>query len=341
MSRKTAFITGANGFIGSTVAKAFSQRGWLTYGLMRSDRSAMDLRRDEVIPIIGTAGDVASFMSILPAIDVIITCDEDLSNYIAHHQARLSMTKQLCKHSMAQRGGAKPLVIFSSGCKDYGTTPLHGEADLEAHTETSPLNPPDLLRPRTEAALDMLINHTGDFDCVVTRPTTLYGRSGSHYTYFFSLAEQAKQEWGGVLDLPANPNSILHGTHVDDVAAAYLALATAPRHLVAGQTFNISAHQYETLAQIARAIEKSHGITVTYRARRPSDDETFGLYVTALFNFSQWVGSQKIREDLGWRDEKPLFSQGYEVFRAAWDAARVRDPEQVARVMGRKDPGRL
>jgi nucleoside-diphosphate-sugar epimerase len=341
MSSKTVFLTGANGFIGSNVAKAFSQRGWTTYGLMRSDRSSIDLAREEVIPIIGTAHDVSSFVSTLPALDVIITCDEDLSDYVTHHEARLSMIKQLCKHSKTRQGAVKPLVIFSSGCKDYGTTPLHGVPGLEAHTETSPLNPPDLLRPRTEAALDMLTNHTDDFDCVVTRPTTLYGRSGSHYTYFFSLAERAKQECDGVLDLPAHPNAILHGTHVDDVATAYFTLATAPRSLVAGQTFNISGHRYETLAQIASAIERAHGITIKYHDSGPSDAESFGLYAWALLNFSQWVGSQKIREELGWKDEKPLFSEGYGVFRAAWEAARVRDPEQVERVMARKAPGTL
>lgn len=336
MAPGTVFITGANGFIGSAVAKIYSQQGWTTYGLIRSKRSALSLMRDEVIPIVAAAAEASTFVPSLPPVDVIITCDEDLSNYAVFQQARLSMIKQICQQSKTQKPDFKPLVIFSSGCKDYGMTPMHGEEGLAPHTETSPLNPPDLLRPRTDAATDMLTNHTEDFDCVVTRPTTLYGRSGSHYSHFFILADRAKAETGGVLELPASPNAILHGTHVDDIAAAYLALATAPRARVAGKSYNMSSHRYETLAEIVPAIEKSHGITVKFRNPQPDDVSSFGLYALALFMFPQWVGSETFRADLGWSDVKPLFHEGYDLYRNAYEAAKAHDSEQVERVKSRK-----
>lgn len=292
--------------------------------------------RDEIIPIVATAADASSFVPNLPPVDVIITCDEDLSNYVAFQQARLSMIKQICKHSKAQKPNVKPLVIYSSGCKDYGMTPMHGEEGLAPQTEMSPLNPPDFLRPRTDAATDMLTNHTEDFDCVVTRPTTLYGRSGSHYSHFFILAERAKQQTHGVLELPASPNAVLHGTHIDGIAAAYLALATAPRQRIAGQSYNMSSHRYETLAEIVPAIEKSHGVTIKFRNPKPDDVSTFGLYALALFMYPQWVGSEKFRADLGWSDVKPLFHEGYELYRKAYEAAEAHDPEQVERVKSRK-----
>lgn len=339
MDTKTVFITGANGFIGSAVARTFSSKGWTTYGLIRHERSALELMRNEVIPIIGLASDVNQWASNLPPIDVIVTCDEDLSNYVPHHQSRLAMIKNICKHSAALGSSVKPLVIFSSGCKDYGTTPMHGEVGLAPHTETSPLNPPDILRPRTEAATDMLLAHGADFDCVVTRPTTLFGLSGSYYSHFFVLAARAKAEWNGVLELPANPNSILHGAHVDDVAAAYLSLAMAPRDVVRGQSYNISGHRYETLAEIVPHIEESHGIKVKYREHQDSDADTFGLYALALFTFPQWVGSEKIRTEVGWADTKPLFHQGYEVYRKAYEAAISQDPEQVERLISKSTPG--
>ncbi|KIV94695.1 hypothetical protein PV10_02435 [Exophiala mesophila] len=341
MTTKAAFITGANGFIGSAVARKFSSKGWTTYGLIRHQRSALELMRNEIIPIVGLASDVAQWISRLPPIDVIITCDEDLSNYISHHQSRLAMIKQICKHSATLGNSVKPLVIFSSGCKDYGTTPMHGEVNLAPHTETSPLNPPEILRPRTEAAIDMLQGHGSDFDCVVTRPTTLFGLSGSFYSHFFVLASKAKTENDGVLELPANPNSVLHGTHVEDVAAAYFSLATAPREVVRGQSYNISGHRYETLEEIVPAIDKSHGIKVKYREYQESDAETFGLYVLALFRFPQWVGSEKIRTQLGWADTKPLFHKGYEVYRKAYEAAISQDSQQVERLLGKRAAGTL
>jgi nucleoside-diphosphate-sugar epimerase len=341
MVSRTVLVTGANGFIGSAVANKFSHQGWTTYGLVRRDTSALELMRNEIVPIVGTATDASTFVPTLPPIDVIITCDEDIPNYVSHHEHRLAMIKEICKHSKYQGSTSKPLVIFTSGCKDYGMTSMHGDPNLAPHTETSPMNPPELLRPRTNAALDMLTNHADDFDCVVTRPTTLYGRSGSYYSYFFSLCERAKEESDGVLELPADANAILHGTHIDDVAAAYLAIATAPHERVAGQSYNISGHRYETLAEILPVMEKSHGIKVVLRDARPEDMETFGLYVMALSSFPQWVGSDKIRADLGWVDVKPLFHEGYDLYRKAYEAAKMDESEHVRRVMGKKARGTL
>jgi hypothetical protein len=56
----------------------------------------------------------------------------------------------------------------------------HGDPGLAPHTERSPLNFPLILAERANGALDMM-KYTDGFDCVVTRPTTLYGRSGSYY----------------------------------------------------------------------------------------------------------------------------------------------------------------
>ena len=85
------------------------------------------------------------------------------------------------------------------------------------------------------------------FDCVVTRSTTLYGRSGSYYSIFFLQAEKAKEDSKGLWTIQAHPNSIIHRIHVDDIASAYLALATAPRKVVAGRAYNIASHRYETV----------------------------------------------------------------------------------------------
>lgn len=326
----TVLVTGANGTIGYAVCRAFTQAGWTTYGLVRSERSVPDLVREEIIPIVGTAADPSSFLASLPPIGVIVSCSEDITNYEAHFNDVLSMILRISQATRT-RTGTKPLVIFSSGCKDYGTTLRHGDPGLAPHTEESPLNPPALLKRRTQCALSMF-EHTNEFDAVVTRPTTIYGRSGSWYSVFFMLAEQAKASGDNVLTLYSTPNAILHGTHVDDVGSAYVAIASAPRQVVAGQTYNISAHSYETLEEIAPAVEKSHGVKVVFADPGPDDEKNFG--VNSVFNFPQWVGSDKIRKQTGWRDRKPLFHEAYDVYRRAFEQARADQTEQYARNKG-------
>ncbi|KAL2419249.1 hypothetical protein ABEF95_002112 [Exophiala dermatitidis] len=286
--------------------------------------------REEIIPVLGSAADSSTFVSTMPAMDVIVTCSEDISNYEAHFNDLLNMIQQI-SHLSRKQGGIKPLVIFSSGCKDYGTTLRHGDVGLAPHTEDSPLNPPALLRRRTECALSMF-NHTSDFDAVVTRPTTVFGRSGSWYAVFFQLAEHAKSNGHSNLTIYSTPNSILHGAHVDDVGSAYVAIAEAPRGTVAGQVYNISAHRYETLEDIAAVMEKCHGIKVSFSEPDPDDEKKFGI--NSVFNFPQWVDSTKIRSQTGWRDRKPLFQDSYEVYWRAFEQAENDKSDQYKRSKG-------
>lgn len=333
---RTVLITGANGVIGSAVCRAFSHAGWKTYGLVRSPTSLPDLVREEIVPVVGSAADPSAWMSTLPpTIDVIVSCSEDINNYESHFNDVLSMVTRISQECRPQRGHNKtpppPLVIFSSGCKDYGTTLRHGDAALAPHTEDSPLDPPAMLQRRTQCALSMF-NHTADFDAVVTRPTTVFGRSGSWYAVVFQLAEAAKAAGRSELTIHSTQNSILHGTHVDDVAAAYLAIAEAPRDIVAGQVYNISAHRYETLEELAHVVETSHNIKVVFSDPGPADQDEFG--VNSVFNFPQWVDSTKIRRQLGWTDRKPLFHVGYDVYRKAFEQAQEDGSDQYRRSNG-------
>ncbi|KIW48325.1 uncharacterized protein PV06_00927 [Exophiala oligosperma] len=330
MPSKAVLVTGANGFIGYAVCRAFALAGWTTYGLMRSDRSIPELVKEEIIPIVGSAADPASFVADLPPIDVVICCSGDPSNFGAHFKEITSLIRSLSKIARS-KGHGKPLAIISSGCKDYGMTPRHGDPDLAPHTEESPLNFPPVLGERANGALDMMTKYTKDFDCVITRPTTLYGRSSSFYGLIFLLAEQAKSETDGVLAVTSDADAICHGTHVDDVAAAYLAIAEAPRDVVAGQAYNISSHRYETLGEIVEVVEKAHGIKVEYVDADGVDKDSYAT--NALFNFPQWVDSEKIRKHTGWRDKKPLFHEGYNVYRKAYEAAAQAKTEQHERVM--------
>ncbi|EXJ88064.1 hypothetical protein A1O1_04992 [Capronia coronata CBS 617.96] len=339
MSPQTVLVTGANGFIGSAVCRAFSLAGWTTYGLTRSDKSAADLSREEVTPIIGSPADPSKFLSKLPAIDVIVSCSEDINNYEAHFKDVLSMIRQICAQRLktktqrqtgSEKPNQKPLVIFTSGCKDYGMTPRHGEPGLAPHTEDSPLRPPPVLVKRCESALQILTAYTAEFDCIVTRPTTLYGRTGSFYSLLFLAADQAKTASNGALQIPSTPDSILHGAHVDDVGAAYVAMATAPREVVAGQAYNISAHRYETLGEIMTVVEQVHGVKVSYVDSHPGTD--FQTVLKPVVDFPQWVGSDKLRRDTGWTDQKPLFHEGYQVYRNAYNVAAQENSEQYLRV---------
>ncbi|KEF60119.1 uncharacterized protein A1O9_04969 [Exophiala aquamarina CBS 119918] len=339
MAPRTVLVTGANGFLGSAVARIFAISGWQTYGLIRDAKHAPGLLKDEIIPVVGSAADT-SWVANLPALNVIASTTEDVVNYVGHFNDSIDLFKVIAaRYRDIQGRAARPLVIFTSGCKDYGTTLYDGHPDLQPHTEESPLNGPPQLAPRTKHSLT-IFSHSEDFDAVLTRPTTFYGRTGTYYGPIFTLAQQAKDDGLTELVLPSDPRSIMHGTHGDDVASAYVAIATSPRDRVVGQVFNISSHRYETAREVAAAIEKSYGLKVKWSGEFASMGGKGIDFVHVLFGFSQWVGSEKIRRVTGWTDRKPLFAEMFDVYRLSYEAYLRESDSQVVKMKARVADGK-
>lgn len=264
------------------------------------------------------------------AFDVIVSTTEDLSDYLPHFNATISLLEALANKAKGLKRKTKPLVLFSSGCKDYGTTGLHGSPGLEAHSESSPLQPAFFIEPRTVHALK-LFEHVDLFHAAIVRPTTVYGLSGSYYGRFFEVAEEALRDRGGDLEIRWNRKSIVHGTHGDDVAEAYLALATHALVYgvkeVHGQCFNISGKEYEVLEDVIAALVKEYGLSrvewldqekeeIDWTRPRELDADAI------LMGFSQWVDSRKIRELTGWCDKRLSFQDGVSVYRKSFEAFR-------------------
>ena len=330
---KTVLVTGANGYIGNVVARAFVRAGWITYGLVRKAEARTALNAKEIISVLGSASDkefvekLASQTKIGP-FDVIVSCTEQILDYVPHYNDTVALLRNIAKSSNDQ--GTRPLVIFTSGCKDYGTTGLHGSEGLSPHTEESPLNPPQFAIDRAAHAIK-IFNHTDLFDAVVVRPTIVYGRSSSFYGPIFDVAAKAAEK--GTLAISADPNSIMHGTHVDDCAEAYVAIAEANRDLVKGQCYNISSHRYETLTEVARDLAVLYGIRSPIRFV-PEPKKSGIDVVQMLFGFSQWASSEKLRQDVGWKYRRLLFSEGLRTYKKAYEAACKVDNPGVERIQG-------
>lgn len=309
---KTVLVTGANGYIGNAVAKAFSRAGWTTYGLVRSETSVSDLARHEIHPVLGSPEDLSLLEGIdVDAFDVIVSNTEDHRNPTGHLEKVRTMLDEIARRALA--AGTRPLVMFTSGCKDYGAMSLvDGDAGLAPHTETPPMNVPAVLEPRMQFGLDLL-DAEADFDVTVLRPTIVYGHSSSHYGELFRLAAEAEETF----ELTADPAAIMHSLHVDDCADAYVVLAEHERTEVAGEAFNLSNTRYETAQEVGEAIARSYDLTVKFTPPAPGSDLT---PADSLANFSQWVGSDKVRELTGWNETKPSFVDGFAQYRIAAEA---------------------
>lgn len=313
-TRKTVLVTGANGFIGNAVAKAFSRAGWRTYGLTRRQSATLDLARNEIHPIVGSPEDLSFLDDVAEVVfDVVVSNTED------HDDAQGHLEKVGLMLDEIGRGGAvrgiRPLVMFSSGCKDYGVmAENHGDPNLVPHSEASPINPPAFLAARTNFGRLLLSERHEYYDVTVLRPTNVYGRTSSQYGLLFDLAAASD----AVLRIIGDPDAIMHALHVDDCADAYVCLAEHDRAVVSGRAFNISNERYDTARGIGEALSRSYGLTLAFEPA-PADISLWSAH--GLANFSQWVSSDELRALTGWRERKPTFAEGVQQYRIAYEAA--------------------
>ncbi|KAK0705721.1 hypothetical protein B0T21DRAFT_377445 [Apiosordaria backusii] len=367
-------VIGANGYLGTAICNAFLRTGSPTshppaffrvYGLVRRESAARRLAINEVIPIVGSLSDkdvlLRAVLSHSHVWDVIVTCTEPSRNTEAEHWDDLLGLIQVLSKESASRG-VRPLVLWSSGCKDYGMTGLHGDKNLTPHAEESPLQLHPIIRGRMDAALRVLEvagAEGSDFDAAVVRATPVFGYSGSYYGAAFDYAaafSSAHQEKGGrleerTLDFTADEGTIMHGLHIDDCGEGYVALATTAlwggpgvgglndgRRAVAGEVFNISGRRYETLREVGTALALEYGFGNGARfgvTREELPAAASGQNCDLVFAWSQWVSSEKIRNLTGWGDKRPLFSENTQVYRLAYEAAAESGMDDVAKIRRR------
>lgn len=63
MKQRTILVTGANGYVGNAVAKAFARAGWRTYGLVCREDAVRDLAVSGIQSLVGLNDGVPSTVS--------------------------------------------------------------------------------------------------------------------------------------------------------------------------------------------------------------------------------------------------------------------------------------
>ncbi|KAK4675000.1 hypothetical protein QC764_502110 [Podospora pseudoanserina] len=355
-------VIGANGYLGTAICSAFLRTNapptsFRVHGLIRRESAAHQLAMNEVIPIIGSLSEPdmvrTAVLSHSPVWDIIVTCTEpSRATEAAHWSDLLAFIQDLASESAFH--GVRPFVLWSSGCKDYGTTGLHGEKSLTPHSEDSPLQSHPIIRGRMDAALRVLEvagAEGSDFTAAVVRATPVFGYSGSYYGAAFDYAAAFAGAFGKddirsrTLDFTSDEGTIMHGVHVDDCGEGYVALATAAlpdddrRRRIAGKVFNISGRRYETLREVGAALAQEYGFGHGARFGLAQDElpeAVSGHNCGLVFGWSQWVSSERIRNLTHWCDKRSLFSENIGVYRLAYEAAveaGLDDVEKVRRRM--------
>ena len=227
---KTAFVTGATGFLGLNLVRQLTDEGWAVTALHRPSSDLTYLERFPVTLAAGQIEDPASLGRAMPdGLDAVFHVAGDVSFWSAHRdrQLRANMIGTRSVAAAAWRKGAKRL-IHTSTVAVYGLPP--GPFD-----ETAPHRGREswvgYLRSKALAEEEIHRAITAGLDAVILNPANIVGPYDlANWARLFRLVAEDR--------LPGIPPGRAPFCHVADVARAHLAAVdkgrTGENYILAG-----------------------------------------------------------------------------------------------------------
>lgn len=275
------FVTGATGYIGSAVMKAFVRAGHDVTGMTRSDEKVSDIERQGARGHVGNIKEPASYVEVAMAHDALIhTAFEMSEETVSADRTALNTLFR----AATQAGDAKQIVL-TSGVWVLGNT---GGQTVD---EDSPLNPipPVVWRPGHEQSV--LSGATGNIVTSVIRPGVVYGGTVGILAGYFKSAMK-----GESIRIVGDGTNHWAMIHVDDLADQYRRVVEQR----AGGVYHATDGSASTYRDIVEAIARAAGKGSTVEAWDIEETrQSIGGFVDGLA-INQIVTSAKTEQNLGW-----------------------------------------
>ena len=277
------FLTGATGYLGSTIAEKLKGRGYKVVGLAKSAESATKLAEENIEVVEGS----------LENFDVLKKAASDADGVIhtafRHGADDSAASAQLDRDVVNAFGEAleqtnKPLIISS-------TAAVLGDTRRFEADENFPFdqNSKRLIRGETERDMEQMSSR-GVRAVVLRMPLFIYGRGGSAFVIF--MIEQAKK--ANSANYIGSGEQRVSAIHVEDAADLFLA---ALEKGTAKGVYNVAAESVSmkdlNLAIAGLLDIKTKSISVE------KGDEQFGK-MGELFSINSQLDATKIKRDLDW-----------------------------------------
>jgi nucleoside-diphosphate-sugar epimerase len=273
----TVFITGATGYIGAAVARAFLGIGDRVLGLTRSSRKAEQLANEGIEPIVGSLSDSALLEEGAGRSEVVIHTAVD---YGADTRALDAAAVAAILKGLGPRGG----LLYTSGTWVFGDT---GEGIADEDTPRIPIAEVHW-RPAVE---DQVMAHGG----IVIRPGVVYGGQGGMTATWLEAIEA-----GRPVEVVGDGTNIWPMVHLDDLAHAY---AAAAEHGRKGRSYNIVDDSRDTWLTLVDRAEEIAGREATVRhLDRETAEARLGVMAEAV-SISQQISNTRAKRELGWYPE--------------------------------------
>jgi nucleoside-diphosphate-sugar epimerase len=251
----TVLVTGAGGYIGSTLVPMLLEAGYRVRAL---DRYFFGQNRLPEHPRLELIREDARFLNashcqgVAAVIDLVAISNDPSGEKFQNETYAINHKSRAKAAAIAKAAGVKRYVLPSS-CSIYGFQPDGVIAD-----ETTPTNPlTTYARANEMAEQDILPLASDDFVVVVLRQATVYGYS-PRMRFDLAINGMTYGGWkNGKLPLMRDGTQWRPMVHVKDTARAQMFMLTADAAKVNGQIFNVGSesnnYQLGKLAEIVAA----------------------------------------------------------------------------------------
>jgi nucleoside-diphosphate-sugar epimerase len=275
-------IIGANGYIGSAVARRLRECGHEVAGLARNEESAGKLAAAGVRPVPGSLTDLAGLARTAAQFDAAV-----FAPVIPFEEEPSVLAAMLS----AYEGSARPFV-YTSGTGVLSIETRDGHWRQENSAEDDPYEPRHWLSMRVDTENVIRRGSERGIRSIVVRPPQVWGRGGSKQipAIFESVAK-----CGAACYVGAGLNLYSH-VHVDDLAELYrLAIergvAGALYHAVAGEV------NWRTIAEAVAEVMECDTRSITFEE---ACDLWGPMYADLFFGVSSRSRAVRSRAELGW-----------------------------------------
>lgn len=297
------FVTGASGYVGESVAKAFREKGHTVYGLVRSKESANLLSINEIWPVVGDMNNPESYSKVLNEVEVVVHCAVDTSEKAVELDAK-TVDTVLNAFSQSQLSKA---FIYTSGVWVYGSS------NGKILDEASPVNPLEIVKWRPVQEEKVLKATSPNLRTVIMRPGCVYGKVGGLTNIFFTSS------LNGTVTRIGEGSNRWPMIHVKDLAYAYVAAAEKElSHII----LNVTDDSNLSVREMTDAIARATGMPGKINSISSEEAlKQFGPLAQGLM-IDLHVNNARIKRLLGWQIHHAPFINEVDVYCNAWKVSQ-------------------
>lgn len=323
-THRIAVVTGAGGFIASHLTERLLREGYRVRALVHYNALGSRAHLEEVVREGSRRGETWAAEDRLEIIhgDVLDErCMRELitgANQVFHLAALIGIPYSYRAPGSYMQVNTQGTLNVLEACRDAGpervivtsTSEVYGTALEVPISEAHPLQAQSPYSASKIAADKFAQSYHLSFDLpvVTIRPFNTYGPRQSARAIVPTVLAQAISEDCKEIRL-GSLDPVRDLTYVEDTAAAFVALAEAPREKVVGQTFNVGTghgHTIGEIAELALAAAADPNTPLEERTTKPIVSDVARIRPDKSEVGRLIADATKLRKALGWKPEVTL-----------------------------------